>query len=140
MTVVDSRQLPPCQPAAVTDFSDDPIRRAKAFMAANISEPITVNDISRAAHFSKFHFSRIFQAGTGYSPGRYLSRMRLREAMRLLRSTDMRIIEITFAVGYSSVGTFSSRFHELVGLSPSAFRRQHQSALTQPGVSQPGAA
>ncbi len=92
-------------------------------MKRNLSEQLTVDDMARAARFSKFHFSRVFQRVTGVSPGRFLSAMRLQEAKRLLLSTSLSVADITFQVGYNSVGTFSTRFKESVGLSPTEYRR-----------------
>jgi AraC-like DNA-binding protein len=92
-------------------------------MRANLSEQITVDDMARAARFSKFHFSRVFQRVTGVSPGRFLSAMRIQEAKHLLLTTSLSIADITFQVGYNSVGTFSTRFKESVGLSPTDYRR-----------------
>lgn len=72
--------------------------------------------------FSKFHFSRMFQRVTGVSPGRFLAAIRLEEAKRLLTSTDLNVADIGMRVGYSSVGTFSTRFTRSVGLSPKSYR------------------
>ena len=99
------------------------VARAIATMRDNLGEPLTVDDMARAALFSKFHFSRIFQRVTGVSPGRFLSALRLREAKRLLVSTPFNVADISVRVGYSSVGTFSSRFSRSVGMSPTAYRR-----------------
>lgn len=92
-------------------------------MQDNMGDPLTIDDMARTAMFSKFHFSRIFQRVTGLSPGRFLSAVRLREAKRLLTSTDLTVTTISHQVGYSSVGTFSSRFTSSVGLSPTRYRR-----------------
>jgi AraC family transcriptional regulator len=73
--------------------------------------------------FSKFHFSRVFQRVTGVSPGRFLSAMRLQEAKRLLVVTSLTVTDISHRVGYSSVGTFSSRFRNSVGVSPTTYRQ-----------------
>jgi transcriptional regulator GlxA family with amidase domain len=114
-------------PAAGVDTSPfEAVARAVLVMYERISEPITVDDLARSALFSKFHFTRVFQRVTGMSPGRYLSAMRLAEAKKLLRSTDLKVIDITFAVGYSSVGTFSTRFASEVGLSPTEYRRRYR--------------
>jgi AraC-like DNA-binding protein len=88
-----------------------------------LDESITIDDMARTAMFSKFHFSRLFQRTTGVSPGRFLSAVRLEAAKRLLASTSMSITEISHQVGYTSVGTFSSRFRSSVGLSPTLYRR-----------------
>ncbi|MGK5552267.1 helix-turn-helix domain-containing protein [Actinomadura kijaniata] len=92
-------------------------------MRENLSERLTVDDMARAARFSKFHFTRVFQRVTGVSPGRFLSALRLQEAKRLLLTTSLSVADITFQVGYNSVGTFSTRFKESVGLSPTEYRR-----------------
>ncbi|MEZ0075130.1 helix-turn-helix domain-containing protein [Planotetraspora sp. GP83] len=106
---------------------DDVIERAVLrvidSMHENLGEQITIDDMARTAMFSKFHFSRVFQRVTGLSPGRFLSAVRLREAKRLLASTPLSVTNISHQVGYSSVGTFSSRFTSSVGLSPSRYRQ-----------------
>ncbi|MFH0241978.1 helix-turn-helix transcriptional regulator [Streptomyces sp. HK10] len=92
-------------------------------MKKRLSEPLSIDDMARFAMYSKFHFSREFQRITGISPRRFLSALRIQEAKRLLLTTDMTVTEISSTVGYSSVGTFSSRFANSVGLSPSAYRK-----------------
>ncbi|HEY0640188.1 MAG TPA: AraC family transcriptional regulator [Pseudonocardiaceae bacterium] len=92
-------------------------------MRDNLGEPLTIDDMARTAMFSKFHFSRIFQRVTGVSPGRFLSAMRLHEAKRLLVSTSLSVTDISHRVGYNSVGTFSSRFRNSVGVPPSTYRQ-----------------
>ncbi|XVQ84274.1 helix-turn-helix domain-containing protein [Microbispora siamensis] len=106
---------------------DDVIERAVMLvirsMQENHGEELTIDDMARTARFSKFHFSRVFQRVTGLSPGRFLSAVRVREAKRLLASTSLSITHISHQVGYSSVGTFSSRFTHSVGLAPSRYRQ-----------------
>jgi AraC family transcriptional regulator len=106
---------------------DDPIERAVeraiTTMRENLGEPLTVDDMARAAMFSKFHFTRFFQRVTGVSPGRFLSALRLQQAKRLLVTTSLNVADISLRVGYNSVGTFSSRFSRSVGLSPTTFRK-----------------
>jgi AraC family transcriptional regulator len=92
-------------------------------MRANLGEQFTVDDMARTAMFSKFHFSRFFQRVTGVSPGRFLSAMRLHEAKRLLVTTTLTVTDISHQVGYTSVGTFSSRFTESVGVAPTTYRQ-----------------
>ncbi|APU15525.1 MULTISPECIES: helix-turn-helix domain-containing protein [Actinoalloteichus] len=99
------------------------VKRVIDLMRENLSERITIDDMARAAMFSKFHFSRVFLRATGVSPGRFLSAMRLEAAKRLLRSTQLSVTDISHQVGYASVGTFSSRFRSCVGMAPSAYRR-----------------
>jgi AraC-like DNA-binding protein len=92
-------------------------------MHENLGEPLTLDEMARTAMFSKFHFTRMFQRVTGISPGRFLAAVRLQEAKQLLASTSLSVTEITHRVGYSSVGTFSSRFSSSVGVPPRIFRR-----------------
>jgi AraC family transcriptional regulator len=99
------------------------VERAIATMRDNLGEQVTVDDMARAAMFSKFHFTRIFRRATGVSPGRFLSAMRLQRAKQLLVSTSLNVGDISILVGYNSVGTFSSRFSRSVGLSPSTYRK-----------------
>ncbi|MFE3780530.1 helix-turn-helix transcriptional regulator, partial [Amycolatopsis sp. NPDC059090] len=97
-------------------------------------DEISINDLARAASLSKFHFCRLFRRVTGITPGRFLSAIRLEEAKRLLLATDASVTEISFAVGYNSLGTFTSRFTRSVGLTPTAFRRQASSGGSVPGA------
>ncbi len=99
------------------------VERVVAAMRNNLGEPLTIDDMARVAMFSKFHFSRMFQRVTGVSPGRFLSALRLQEAKQLLVSTSYNVADISLRVGYTSVGTFSSRFTKSVGLSPTTYRR-----------------
>jgi AraC family transcriptional regulator len=92
-------------------------------MHENLGEQLTIDDMARTAMFSKFHFSRAFQRVTGVSPGRFLSALRLQEAKRLLVSTSLTVTEISHQIGYNSVGTFSSRFRDTVGVSPTTYRQ-----------------
>ena len=89
------------------------VDRAISTMRENLGEQLTVDDMARAAMFSKFHFTRIFQRVTGVSPGRFLSALRLQRAKQLLVSTSLNVADISLRVGYNSVGTFSSRFTRL---------------------------
>jgi AraC-like DNA-binding protein len=99
------------------------VERSIEDMKRRLSEPLSIDDMARFAMYSKFHFSREFQRITGISPRRFLSALRIQEAKRLLLTTSMTVTEISSTVGYSSVGTFSSRFASSVGLPPSAYRR-----------------
>jgi AraC family transcriptional regulator len=125
MNLVSERS--PLCPSAVTGFQDDAaehaVLRAIGAMQDHIGDQLTVDDLARAALFSKFHFTRIFQRVTGVSPGRFLSALRLQKAKELLISTPMKVADISVTVGYNSVGTFSSRFSRSVGMSPTTYRR-----------------
>jgi AraC family transcriptional regulator len=99
------------------------VERAISTMRENLGEDLTVDDIAKAAMFSKFHFTRVFQRVTGLSPGRFLSALRLQRAKQLLVSTSLNVADISMKVGYNSVGTFSSRFSRSVGMPPTTYRR-----------------
>lgn len=99
------------------------VTRAIETMQDNIGEILTIDDMARAAMYSKFHFSREFQRATGVSPRRFLSAIRIQAAKRLLLETTFTVTEISHRVGYNSVGTFSSRFASSVGVSPTMFRQ-----------------
>jgi AraC-like DNA-binding protein len=98
------------------------VERVIRYMYANLADEITIDDMARTAMFSKFHFSRLFHAVTGLSPGRFLSAVRLQAAKRMLISTNMSVTEICFRAGYNSVGTFSFRFAAVVGVPPTVYR------------------
>lgn len=99
------------------------VLRAIDAMQERLGDELKIDDLAQAALFSKFHFSRVFQRVTGLSPGRFLSALRLAEAKRLLTETALPVTEISVQVGYSSVGTFSSRFKGSVGVSPTNYRQ-----------------
>jgi AraC family transcriptional regulator len=89
----------------------------------NYGEELSIDDLARTAMYSKFHFTRIFQRVTGLTPGRFLSAVRLQKAKQLLMSTSLTVTDISHLVGYTSVGTFSSRFAYSVGVPPRTYRR-----------------
>lgn len=107
----------------MSELIEEAVGRVIDSMWDNLGEQFTLDDMARIAMFSKFHFSRLFQRVTGLSPGRFLSAMRLQEAKRLLVDTSLSVTDVSHCVGYSSVGTFSSRFRASVGISPSTYRR-----------------
>lgn len=87
-----------------------------------LCEPISLQDMSRVAYVSPFHFNRVFHQITGLPPNKFISAMRLDEAKRLLLNTNLSITDICFDVGYNSLSTFTRRFTERVGLGPREFR------------------
>lgn len=107
----------------MSESSREAVTRAITRMHADLGEPLTIDDLARTAMYSKFHFTRVFEKVTGVSPGRFLSAIRIDEAKRLLRETTLSVTEISHRVGWSSVGSFSSRFSASVGVSPSGYRR-----------------
>lgn len=86
-------------------------------------EPLSLDYLARSATMSKFHFLRTFRDITGVTPIRFLTAVRIDEAKRLLFATSMTVAEVSVQVGYSSLGTFTRRFTECVGLTPTAYRR-----------------
>jgi len=96
--------------------------RAKDLADARYFEPLTVDDLARAARLSRAHFSREFRREFGESPHAYLLTRRLERAASLLRTTDRSVAEICFAVGLQSVGSFTSSFSRTYGISPTAYR------------------
>ncbi|MER8085872.1 helix-turn-helix transcriptional regulator [Streptomyces sp. NPDC058316] len=96
-------------------------------MDRSYAEPLDVPALARASHMSPGHFSRSFRAAFGETPYSYLMTRRIERAKALLRRGDLSVTEVCFAVGCTSLGSFSSRFTELVGESPSAYRaRAHE--------------
>jgi AraC-like DNA-binding protein len=107
------------------------LRRVKDRIDRDYAEPLDVEQLARAAHMSAGHLSRRFRAVFGESPYSYLMTRRVERAMALLRLDTMSVTEVCFAVGCGSLGTFTTRFTELVGMSPGAYRR---AAATTEGI------
>ncbi len=100
------------------------ILRARDAMDRAYAEQLDVPTLAAIAHVSPAHFIRTFRATFGETPHRYLQRRRVERAMFLLRTTDSSVTDVCMAVGFSSLGTFSRVFREVVGESPSAHRRR----------------
>jgi AraC-like DNA-binding protein len=98
------------------------LRRARDLADRRYAAPFDLDELARAAHVSKYHFARCFAATYGETPMRYLTRRRIERAQDLLRSANLTITEVCMLVGFSSLGSFSSRFRELVGESPTQYR------------------
>jgi len=92
-------------------------------------QPLDVPRLARIAEVSEAHFIRTFAATFGETPHRYLQHRRVERAMFLLRTTDRRVTDICFDVGFGSLGTFSRTFHDVVGESPTAFRGRGDMAV-----------
>jgi AraC-like DNA-binding protein len=99
------------------------LRRVRDRIDRDYAQPLDVEALARGAHMSAGHLSREFRVAYGESPYGYLMTRRIERAMALLRRGDLSVTEVCFAVGCSSLGTFSTRFTELVGMPPSAYRR-----------------
>jgi AraC-like DNA-binding protein len=102
--------------------------KARDLADARYAEPLGVPDLARAAGLSPAHFSREFRAAFGESPHQYLLTRRLERAAALLRTTDNSVAEICFAVGLASVGSFTTSFKRMFGLTPTAYRAAHPPA------------
>lgn len=105
------------------------LRRVRDRIDREYAEPLDVQALARDAHMSPGHFSRRFKAAYGESPYSYVMTRRIERAMALLRRDEHSVTEICFEVGCSSLGTFSTRFTELVGVSPSVYRERHAGDL-----------
>ncbi|WP_221326706.1 helix-turn-helix transcriptional regulator [Actinoplanes sp. L3-i22] len=99
------------------------LRRVRDRIDRDYAQPLDVEALARGAHMSAGHLSREFRSAFGESPYGYLMTRRIERAMALLRRGDLSVTEVCFAVGCSSLGTFSTRFTQLVGISPSAYRK-----------------
>jgi AraC-like DNA-binding protein len=117
------------RPAAAQHLSDlARLRRVRDRIDREYAQPLDVESLARGAHMSAGHLSRQFRLAYGESPYSYLMTRRIERAMALLRRGDLSVTEVCFEVGCSSLGTFSTRFTELVGVSPSTYRRQEAGA------------
>ena len=100
------------------------LRRVRDRIDREYGEPLDVEALARGVHMSAGHLSREFRLAYGESPYAYLMTRRIERAMALLRSGDLSVTDVCFAVGCSSLGTFSTRFTDLVGVPPSVYRRE----------------
>jgi AraC-like DNA-binding protein len=98
------------------------LRRARDHIDRCYAEPLDLDGLAAVAGVSKYHFARCFESAYGETPIRYLTRRRIERAQDLLRHANLTVTEICMAVGFASLGSFSARFRELVGESPSAYR------------------
>jgi transcriptional regulator GlxA family with amidase domain len=108
------------------------LRRARDVADRDYAGSVDLTGLAAAAGVSKYHFLRCFAATYGETPMQYVSRRRIERATDLLRATNLTVTEVSLLVGYSSLGSFSQRFTELVGISPSEYQR------TQSGARIPG--
>ena len=113
----------------MTDATDDQrvkdlvlLRRVRDRIDREYAQPLDVEALARGVHMSAGHLSREFKRAYGEPPYSYLMTRRIERAMALLRRGDLSVTDVCFEVGCSSLGTFSTRFTELVGVSPSAYR------------------
>lgn len=102
---------------------DTAVERAIEFIREHYGEPLALARIAESALLSRFYFTRLFKEETGLTPGRFLAAVRIHEAKRLIEQTSMSITEVSCAVGYNSLGSFTNYFTASVGVSPGRFRR-----------------
>jgi AraC-like DNA-binding protein len=116
---MSARRQPPPSPHLLAH-----VRRAKDLMDQAFASPLDLAAMAREAGCSRFHFLRSFQAAYGETPGRYLTRRRVERAAELLRSANLTVTEVCLLVGFTSLGSFSARFKEVMGVSPSVYRAE----------------
>jgi transcriptional regulator GlxA family with amidase domain len=104
------------------------LRAARDHADRHFTEPLDLEQLAAVARLSKFHFQRLFTATYGTSPAGYVSRRRIERAQDLLRATNLTVTEVCHAVGFSSLGSFSSRFQQIVGEAPSSFQARYAEA------------
>ncbi|GJF02517.1 helix-turn-helix transcriptional regulator [Pseudonocardia sp. D17] len=100
------------------------LRRARDHIDRHYTESLDLEAVAAVAGISKYHFQRLFTAAYGLSPAAHLSQRRVERAQDLLRATNLTVTEVCHAVGFSSLGSFSSRFREIVGETPKEFQRR----------------
>jgi AraC-like DNA-binding protein len=100
------------------------LRRARDRIDRDYAEQIDIPALAAGAGYSREHFIRAFRTTYGETPGRYRTRRRVERACELLRSANLTVTEVCHLVGFTSLGTFSARFAELTGMSPTAYRKQ----------------
>lgn len=110
------------------------LRRVRDRIDRDYAKPLDVADLARGINVSAGHLSREFRAAFGESPYSYLMTRRIERAMMLLRTGRFSVTEVCFAVGYGSLGTFTTRFTELVGVSPGRYRRECAPLAGLPGI------
>src|SRR5699024_10941533 len=93
------------------------------FMRRDLATPVTLRDLADFASYSPYHFNRVFRNAIGVPPAEFRAALRFDWAKHLLLTTDLSITEVCFEVGFDSLGTFSTRFSDLVGVGPKIFRR-----------------
>ncbi|GGL95461.1 MULTISPECIES: helix-turn-helix transcriptional regulator [Micromonospora] len=108
------------------------LRRVRDRIDREYAQPLDVESLARGVHLSAGHLSRQFRAAYGESPYAYLMTRRIERAMALLRRGDLSVTEVCLAVGCASLGTFSTRFTELVGVPPGVYRNRHRATAELP--------
>jgi AraC-like DNA-binding protein len=110
------------------------LRRARDLIDRRFAEPLDLDAMADAAGFSRYHFAHAFSSAYGEPPRAYLTRRRVERAQDLLREANLTVTEICHLVGFSSLGSFSRRFAELVGVPPTEYRRRHAERGGAPAI------
>lgn len=106
------------------------LERVLSYIQQNLHEPLSLSQLASIASYSPYHFSRLFKSSIGLSPHQYVSALRLQRAKHLLLQTNLPIRDIGMEIGQQSLGTFTTRFTEKVGVTPLQFRKSHQQTST----------
>lgn len=109
------------------------LRRARDHADRHYTDPIELNELAAIAQLSKYHFHRLFREVYGVTPGAYLSARRIERAADLLRTSNLTVTEVCMSVGFTSLGSFSSRFAEVIGESPSRYQARWATGPRIPG-------
>ncbi len=104
------------------------LRRSRDLIDRRFAEPLDLDELAATALVSKYHFLRSFAQTYGMTPSAYLAERRIERAQDLLRSTNLTVTEVCHLVGYTSLGSFSSRFRRLVGIGPAAYQQRFAAA------------
>ena len=119
------------RPATLTAYGQT-VERVIQSMRAHLSEPLSLEEMAEIAYLSPFHFNRIFRSITDIPPGEFLASLRLGAAKQLLLTTTMSATDVCFELGYTSLGTFTTRFKQLVGFSPLQLRQMADELASAP--------
>ena len=124
--LLDSHNRTPKRPDTI-EFHSHAVQRVIGVIRQRLDENISLADMASVAYMSRYHFNRTFRQVTGLPPRRFLSKLRVEAATRMLLNTDSSVTEICLDVGYTSLGTFVRRFSGVLGISPSKLRMLRQS-------------
>ena len=110
------------------------VRHARDRIDHDFAQPLSLDALAKTAGYSKYHFARVFAELYGETPREYLSRRRIERAKDLLRAANLTVTEICLEVGFDSLGSFSQRFKDLVGIPPTEYRQRAIGAGDPPPV------
>lgn len=111
-----------CKPIQAQLPDEEWMTQAKAHIEANYKEPLTLSSLADSLHMSPFHLQRTFKRLAGITPAAYIQQIRIREAGKLLVSTDLPVIDIAGQVGFINAAHFATRFQAITGLTPTQYR------------------